>query len=145
MRIRLPLSTGLTVYEMNPAGPVQVVAGPPCVSRIAYAAAHVVVDPATRTASGELRLDLDATLSFRRYLWSLGFHVAEAMDTAQRGMGLTWPVAKALIRLSCAEARSLNAGIACGANTDQLTAHDLSLSDVAAAYQEQCEWIEQSG
>jgi Protein of unknown function (DUF993) len=145
MRIQLPLSTGTTDYELNAAGPLQVPAGPPFASRIAYAAAHVVVDPALRAASGEVGLDIDATLAYRRHLWSLGFKVAEAMDTAQRGMGLSWSAAKELIRLSCAEVRSLNAGIACGANTDQLKIHNVTLRNVAAAYEEQCEWIEQSG
>jgi hypothetical protein len=91
-----------------------------------------------------MSLDMDATLRFRRHLWSLGFGVAEAMDTAQRGMGLSWKAAKELIRLSCAEARSMKGMIACGANTDQLSER-ASLDGVLAAYGEQCEWIEQCG
>jgi hypothetical protein len=88
---------------------------------------------------------MEATLAFRRYLWSLGFSVAEAMDTAQRGMGLGWSAARELIRLSAAEARSLGTGIACGANTDQLPAGDATIDEVRGAYEEQCEWIESEG
>ena len=64
----------------------------PCRSRTAYAAAHVVADPTSDTTPGAPAvLDWEATLAFRRHLWSYGFGVAEAMDTAQRGMGLDWP------------------------------------------------------
>src|SRR5204863_64336 len=60
--------------------------------RVAYAAAHVVCDPlADADPLGEAVIDWDATLAFRRHLWSFGLAVAEAMDTAQRGMGLGWP------------------------------------------------------
>jgi len=146
MRIRLPLSNGTTEYQLNPSGPLQAPAGPPPKSRIAYAAAHVVADPASATHAGGERLDLEATLNFRRHLWSLGFRVAEAMDTAQRGMALFWQTAKELIRLSCAEAQSLGGGIACGANTDQLPmSQGASLEQITAAYEEQCEWIERGG
>ena len=145
MRIRLPISGGMD-YEMNPAGPLPVVPGPPPQSRVAFAAAHVVADPRNRTPQGELTLDWEATLAFRRYLWSLGFRVAEAMDTAQRGMGLDWLSAKELIRRSCAEAKSLGGGIACGANTDQLSMTEVtSLEAICAAYEEQCACIEDSG
>lgn len=145
MRIRLPLSTGTIDYDLNPSGPLHSVVGPPPTSRIAYAAAHVVADPSTRTSTGDLALDMDSTLAFRRHLWSLGFRVAEAMDTAQRGMGLPWAAAKELIRASCSEALALKAGIACGANTDQLPPGNPTLNDVGAAYEEQCAWVEESG
>jgi hypothetical protein len=88
---------------------------------------------------------MESTLAFRRYLWSLGFRIAEAMDTAQRGMGLDWPSAKELIRHSCAEAKSVGGGIACGANTDQLSTTEASLEAVCSAYEEQCAWIEDAG
>jgi hypothetical protein len=145
MRIRLPLSTGTIDYDLNPSGPLHSVVGPPPTSRIAYAAAHVVADPSTRTSTDDLALDMDSTLAFRRHLWSLGFRVAEAMDTAQRGMGLPWAAAKVLIRASCSEALALKAGIACGANTDQLPPGNPTLNDVRAAYEEQCAWVEESG
>jgi Protein of unknown function (DUF993). len=145
MRIRLPLSTGTIDYDLNPAGPLHAVAGSPPTSRIVYASAHVVADPNIRTPTGRLALDMDSSLAFRRHLWSLGFRIAEAMDTAQRGMGLSWPSAKDLIRASCSEALILKSGIACGANTDQLPPGNPTLDDVAAAYEEQCAWIEESG
>lgn len=146
MRIRLPLSSGLHDYELNEVGPLPAVAGPPPSSRVAYAAAHVVIDPWRQSPSSGPVLDLEATLAFRRHLWSLGFCVAEAMDTAQRGMGLTWSSARELIRLSAAEARAVGAGIACGANTDQLpSVETATVETVRDAYEEQCEWIEASG
>jgi len=114
------------------------VVGPPPVFRIAYAAAHVVVDPLLPHV-----LDMEATMAFRRHLWSLGFGVAEAMDTAQRGMGLDWSTARELIRVSSAER---NGAIACGANTDQLEAgKPATIDEVVRAYEEQCEVIEAAG
>ena len=142
MQIRLPLSNGLTDYRLNDLGPLPVIAGAPPSSRVAYAAAHVVVDP---LASRQV-MDVEATLAFRRYLWSLGFGVAEVMDTAQRGMGLDWETAKELVRRSSAEARAVDGVIACGANTDQLDAsRTASLDEVIAAYEEQCALIEAAG
>jgi hypothetical protein len=91
-------------------------------------------------------LDWESTLSFRHHLWSLGFGVAEAMDTAQRGMGLDWPLALELIQRSVAEARTCNGVIACGAGTDHLqleAAH--GLDEVIAAYTMQCEAVEAAG
>jgi hypothetical protein len=146
MRIRLPLCDGLTDYRMNAAGPLPIVPGPPPVSRVAYAAAHVVVDPLASEPYGKPVLDMDATLSYRRYLWSLGFGLAEAMDTAQRGMGLDWGTANDLIRHSAAEARAVGGEIACGANTDQLDPQrPATLDEVLAAYEEQCATIEATG
>lgn len=146
MRIRLPISTGTLEYELNPAGPLKTPPGPPPKSRIVYAASHIVADPASLTGAGEGSLDVEATLAFRHHLWSLGFSVAEAMDTAQRGMGLTWEVAKELIRRSCAEAQAVGGGIACGANTDQLVpTENATLEEIAAAYEEQCDWIQHAG
>ena len=76
-------------------------------TRVAFAAAHVVVDP-LRTAEPltDAVIDWEATLAYREYLWSLGFGVAEAMDTAQRGMGLDWALALELIKRSTAEAQA---------------------------------------
>jgi len=128
----------LAEYRLNEAGPLPVVPGPPPTSRVAYAAAHVVVDPSRPQV-----LDMKATMAFRRYLWSLGFGVAEAMDTAQRGMGLDWGTARELIRVSAAER---NGAIACGANTDQLEQGEAAtIDEVIAAYEEQCEAIEAAG
>jgi hypothetical protein len=117
--------------------------------RVAYAAAHVVADPlAEQDPWLEVRLDWEATLGYRRHLWSLGLGVAEAMDTAQRGMGLDWPTSLELIRRSVAAAADYpgRALIACGAGTDHL-APDPSrgLEEVIAAYEEQCAAVEAAG
>jgi hypothetical protein len=114
-------------------------------SRIAFSAAHVVADPlADSDPILHPKIDWENTLAYRRHLWSLGLSVAEAMDTAQRGMGLNWNSAKELIRKSAAEAKAVGGRIACGAGTDQLLpAPSVTLADVQAAYEEQCEWVEQ--
>ena len=119
----------------------------PITSRIAYSAAHVVADPlADVDPIAHSKIDWDCTLQYRHYLWSLGLAVAEAMDTAQRGMGLTWETAQELIRRSVMEARSVGGTVACGAGTDHLVPHPaLSLSDVEAAYEEQCGFVEGVG
>ena len=113
-------------------------------TRVAFAAAHVVVDP-LRTAEPLTHpvVDWDATIAYREHLWSLGFGVAEAMDTAQRGMGLDWTLALELIKRSTAAARARGAMVASGAGTDHLPASkELTLNDVTNAYLEQCEAIE---
>jgi hypothetical protein len=93
----------------------------PITSRIAYAAAHVVPDPLADNVPGAPAvIDWDTTLAFRHELWSWGLGVADAMDTAQRGMGLDWPATQELIKRSAAEAASVGGLIACGAGTDQL-------------------------
>jgi Protein of unknown function (DUF993) len=108
----------------------------PLASRIAYAAAHVV--------PGEDGIDWDATLAFRRHLWSFGLGVAEAMDTSQRGMGLPWEAARELIARSLAEASG--ALIACGAGTDQIPDdRAVTMDEIVAAYEEQCEFVESRG
>ena len=116
-------------------------------TRVAFAAAHVVVDP-LRTAEPltQAVIDWEATLEYREYLWSLGFGVAEAMDTAQRGMGLDWPLALELITRSTAAAKARGAMVASGAGTDHLPpGRRYGLQDVTAAYLEQCEAIEAVG
>lgn len=118
---------------------------PPVFSRVAYAAAHVVVDPLAESDPHlDAAIDWDATLKFRHYLWNLGFGVAEAMDTAQRGMGLDWPRALELIQRTLAEARSRpGAVVGCGAGTDHLQPGAArTLDDVIAAYETQIEAIE---
>ncbi len=146
--IRLPRADGtLAPYTLRDpvAWPVPTA---PIRSRVAYAAAHVVRDPlAEGDPLSEAALDWDATLAYRRYLWSFGLGVAEAMDTAQRGMGLGWPAARELIRRSLAEARATGGGglIACGAGTDQLAGDRVTLEDVQHAYEEQVDWVERHG
>ncbi|GIG61830.1 hypothetical protein Lfu02_62020 [Longispora fulva] len=93
-----------------------------------YAAAHVVADPTADNVPGApATLDWDATLAFRHHLWSYGFGVAEAMDTAQRGMGLDYPATRELIRRSAAEARAAGGRIVAGVATDQLDVSPESL------------------
>ncbi|MEU5207677.1 dihydrodipicolinate synthase family protein [Streptomyces sp. NPDC020742] len=120
--------------------------GPRLRARTVFAAAHVVADPlADTTPDGPPALDWDATLAFRHHLWSHGLGVAEAMDTAQRGMGLDWGTAAELIRRSAAEARAVGGLLACGAGTDQLPPHGGTLADIRAAYEEQLGLIEGAG
>jgi hypothetical protein len=116
-------------------------------SRTVYAAAHVVADPLAENCLGAPAVvDWDSTLAFRHHLWSLGFGVAEAMDTAQRGMGLNWATTRELIRRSVSDAQIAKKPIACGAGTDQLTdGRRYPLDDIVAAYLEQCETIETQG
>jgi hypothetical protein len=117
----------------------------PLRSRVVYSAAHVVADPLRAAADEPAAVDWESTLAFRRHLWAHGLGVAEAMDTAQRGMGLDWPVAAELIRRSSAEARSVGGRIACGVGTDQLTGPAASLAEVTAAYEEQLAVVESAG
>jgi hypothetical protein len=145
--LRLPRAGGtLAPYTLGPPAEFRAPAGP-FRGRTAYAAAHVVCDPlANIIPTLEVALDWEATLAYRRYLWSLGFAVAEAMDTAQRGMGLDWPTTQELIRRSLAEARSLGGAIACGAGTDHLAPGPaVTLADVEAAYAEQVGFVEGQG
>ncbi|PZF99909.1 dihydrodipicolinate synthase family protein [Micromonospora endophytica] len=119
--------------------------GPPR-SRIAYAAAHVVADPqADNTPGTPATLDWDRTLAFRHHLWSYGLGVAEAMDTAQRGMGLDYSATRELIRRSAAEARAAGGRIVAGVTTDQLPAGPASLPEVTAAYREQLDDVQAAG
>lgn len=114
-------------------------------SRVVYSAAHVVADPWRSAPDEPAAIDWDATLAFRRHLWSQGLGVAEAMDTAQRGMGLDWAAAAELIRRSSAEARAVGGRIACGVGTDQLVTPAATLAEVTAAYEEQLAVVEESG
>ncbi|WSA76899.1 dihydrodipicolinate synthase family protein [Streptomyces sp. NBC_01799] len=120
--------------------------GSPLASRTVFSAAHVVADPyADVSPDGPAAVDWDATLAFRRHLWSHGLGVAEAMDTAQRGMGLDWAGAAELIRRSAAEAKAVGGRIACGVGTDQLPAGPATLAEVKAAYEEQLALVEERG
>ncbi|MEU9183236.1 dihydrodipicolinate synthase family protein [Streptomyces sp. NPDC048484] len=130
--------------------PLTVTTGAPFTSRTVFSAAHVVADPyADVSPDSPAAVDWDATLAFRRHLWSHGLGVAEAMDTAQRGMGLDWAGAAELIRRSSAEAKAVGGLIACGVGTDQLSVTEIgypySLDEVRAAYEEQLALVEESG
>jgi Protein of unknown function (DUF993) len=116
-------------------------------SRTVYAAAHVVADPLGENCLGAPAvLDWESTLAFRHHLWGLGLGVAEAMDTAQRGMGLDWTTTQELIRRSAADAKLARNPIACGAGTDQLSdGRRYPLHDIVAAYLEQCDVVETAG
>jgi hypothetical protein len=117
-------------------------------NRIAYSAAHVVADPRAAVDPWlEAAVDWDATIGYRRHLWSLGLGVAEAMDTAQRGMGLDWPTSLELIRRSLDAAKDMpGALVASGCGTDHLAPEAArSLDDVIRAYEEQMEAIEALG
>ena len=116
-------------------------------NRIAFAAAHVVADPlADNDPWLDCAIDWDRTIAFREHLWGLGLGVAEAMDTAQRGMGVDWPASFELIRRSVAAARACNGLVFSGCGTDQLAPADAgSIDDVIRAYEEQIEAIEGIG
>ena len=113
-------------------------------TRIAYAAAHVVADPfSAKEPWLEAAIDWDATVAYRRHLWSWGFGIAESMDTAQRGMGLDWTNSLELIRRTLAEAGP-GCVVASGAGTDHLQG-TASIAEVIAAYEMQCAAIEKLG
>lgn len=117
-------------------------------SRVAFSAAHVVCDPLKPSDPWlSSAIDWDATLAYRRYLWSLGLGVAEAMDTAQRGMGLDWPTSLALIQRTLDAAKDVpGALVASGCGTDHLVVTPAtSLGDVIGAYEMQMEAIESLG
>ena len=147
-KLMLPCANGsLEDFELSPPSPFparQAQAFP----RVVYAAAHVVADPLgaddpwKRTA-----VDWDRTLAFRHHLWDLGFKIAEAMDTAQRGMGLDWAGAQELIQRALREAKARpGADLACGAGTDHLDlAEARTLADVIGAYEEQVGFVERHG
>lgn len=117
--------------------------------RIAYSAVHVVRDPlADNDPWLDAAVDWDATIAYRRHIWRLGLGVAEAMDTAQRGMGLDWQTSLELIRRSVAASKEFggDALIACGVGTDHLAPDpSLTVDDIIAAYEEQIEAVEAAG
>lgn len=145
MKIALPDKNGrLEDYHLvgTPIDPVPLGEN---AARVIFAAAHVVADPfATGEPSGPAVLDWEATLAFRRYLAGLGLGIAEAMDTAQRGMGLDWPGAQELITRTKAELPDALVFNGCG--TDHLLAQDArSPDDVKRAYLEQVTAIQKVG
>ena len=148
MEIRLPQADGSIKNYAVKAKPVRPRGTLHSFNRTVYAAAHVVIDPLATVDPWDASpvVDWDSTLAFREHLYKLGFKVAEAMDTAQRGMGVDWPVARELIQRSLRHARTVGGDLACGAGTDQLSAGpDVTLADVEAAYWEQLEVVEAEG
>lgn len=150
MAVSLTLPTpggALENYTLRGAMPAQP-AGRPAFNRIAYSAAHVVADPRAAIDPWlQCAVDWDATIAYRRRLWSLGLGVAEAMDTAQRGMGLDWPTSLELITRSLDAARDFpGALVASGCGTDHLVPEAArSVDDVIRAYEEQMAAIEKLG
>jgi hypothetical protein len=147
MDISLPGEDGRRARYALAGRPVRPVIGARF-SRIAYAAAHVVADPVAMTDPWSRPVvDWDRTMAFRHHLWRLGFRIAEAMDTSQRGMGFDWANAQELIRRSIAEARTVDgADLASGAGTDHLAPSAArTVDDVIKAYEEQFAFIEGLG
>lgn len=158
LSLTLPLANGeLETLMLNETGPwrkpTELIR-----SRKVYAAAHVTPAVLGNNVPGAPAcIDWDATLAFRRELWSWGVGIADAMDTAQRGMGLDWAATQQLIERSAAEAaliatpeRTVRDLLACGAGTDQLDPADVEPGDaglaaVLAAYREQIAVVEASG
>jgi Protein of unknown function (DUF993) len=150
--IDLPVAGGRETFVMSEPRALPAKAGR-SLNRIAYAAAHVVADPCAEIDPWlDCAVDWDASIAFREYLWDLGLGVAEAMDTAQRGMGLDWPASLELITRAVRAAKAYEARhsrpalIACGCGTDHLApeaAH--SIEDVIRAYETQMAAIESAG
>ena len=148
--VRLPVAGGgIDAYRIKNAPlAIQAANGRPRFNRIAFAAAHVVADPlADGDPSLDIAIDWERTIGYRSYLWDLGLGVAEAMDTAQRGMGHDWPAARELIRRSIEAAKAHpGALLASGAGTDHLPpGPGADIDDVIAAYEAQVEAIEALG
>jgi len=149
MKITLPAADGsLSSYNLRGPGAFTPAAPGTKLNRIAYSAAHVVAD--ARAAIDpwlECAIDWDATIAYRRRLWAMGLGVAEAMDTAQRGMGLDWPTSLELIRRSIDASRDVpGAFLASGCGTDHLAPEEAkTVDDVIRAYDEQMAAIERLG
>ena len=148
LTLNLPTASGrLENYKLRGSVPLKPKSRMPF-NRIAYSAAHVVSDPLAKVDPWlQCAVDWDATIDYRRHLWSLGLGVAEAMDTAQRGMGLDWPTSLELIRRTLDAAQDVpGSQIASGCGTDQLLLENVTTVDeVIAAYEEQMEAIEKLG
>lgn len=146
--LKLPARSGaLEDYTLRGTAPVRPAQGVKF-NRIAYSAAHVVADPLAAVDPWlTAAVDWDTTIAYRQRLWSLGLGVAEAMDTAQRGMGLDWPTSLELIRRSLDAARDFpGALVASGCGTDHLPIDEVkTVDDVIRGYEEQMEAIEKLG
>jgi hypothetical protein len=141
LSIKLPRGERLEDYAVREPRRFERPARP--FTRKALAAAHVVADPlSTKEPWLEAAIDWGATLAYRQHLWSWGFGIAEAMDTAQRGMGLDWKNSLELIRRTVAQGGGF---VASGAGTDHLPAGKHSLEEIIAAYEAQCAAIEKLG
>jgi hypothetical protein len=148
LSLYLPAANGrLESYSLTGTAPIKPATGVKF-NRIAYSAAHVVADPKAAIDPWlQCAVDWDTTIAYRQHLWSLGLGVAEAMDTAQRGMGLDWPTSLELIRRSLDAAKDVpGAIVASGCGTDHLNFDDVkSVDDVIRGYEEQMAAIEKLG
>ena len=148
LSLQLPTASGaIEAYTLRGSAPVKPAPGL-TFNRIAYSAAHVVADPRAAIDPWlQCAIDWDATIAYRQRLWSLGLGVAEAMDTAQRGMGLDWPTSLELIRRSLDAAQDHpGALVASGCGTDHLVLeHVKTVDEVIAGYEEQMAAIEKLG
>ncbi|MDO9094618.1 MAG: dihydrodipicolinate synthase family protein [Rubrivivax sp.] len=149
MQIALPTASGqLAPHTVRGPGNFTPAAPGTRFNRVAYSAAHVVADPRAAIDPWlHCAVDWDATIAFRQRLWHMGLGVAEAMDTAQRGMGMDWPTSLELIRRSIDAAKDVpGATLASGCGTDHLAVEDAkSVDDVIRAYEEQMAAIEKLG
>jgi len=124
---------------------------PPPSRRKVFAAAHVAASPSPAAGGGgDPVIDWESTMRFREHLWAHGFGVAEAMDTSQRGMGLSWEQARELIARTAARAARDAAGagraLAAGAGTDQLAdGEEHTLGKIIGAYAEQVSFVQSAG
>jgi hypothetical protein len=147
LSLRLPRA-GRSLETFNLSAPrdfPQKAQGP--FNRVAFSAAHVVADPRAEIDPWlDVAIDWERTIAYREYIWDLGLGVAEAMDTAQRGMGLDWPTSLELIKRSVAAAKPRDGLVFSGAGTDHLAAEAArSVDDVIRAYEEQFAAIEATG
>jgi hypothetical protein len=144
LSLRLPVAGGgLDTYRL--LGPRRFEKPSKPFTRIALAAAHVVADPRSATDPWlDAAIDWDATIAYRRHLWSWGLGLAEAMDTAQRGMGLDWANSLELVRRTLDAAKDVKGAVVfSGAGTDHVAKAEVA--GVIAAYEEQCAAIEKLG
>ena len=144
--VKLPNGNRIESYRLG--GPGDFSAPDVAWNRIAFAAAHVVADPFAEVDPWlEPAIDWDATMAYRHHLWRHGFAIAEAMDTAQRGMGLSWEHALDLIRRSVKEAATVEgAKVYSGVGTDHVTpSPDMTPGAIRDAYLEQLEAVEGVG
>jgi hypothetical protein len=148
LSLKLPTGGGVETYRLAASRSFPAKLDGP-LNRVAFSAAHVVSDPMADVDPWlNVAVDWDKTIAFREHVWDLGLGVAEAMDTAQRGMGLDWPTSLELIQRSvrAAKARGPAALVFSGAGTDHLATEDAkSFDDVIRAYEHQITAIEKAG
>ena len=146
LSLALPtIERSIETYQLS-GSPIEAARPSTPLTRVAYAAGHVVVDPLAPSDPWVTPvIDWDRTIAFREHLWGLGLGIAEAMDTAQRGMGVSWPVALELIQRT-SRAAGHDDHVVSGCGTDQLLPEDArTLDDVIRAYEEQMAAIEAAG